>query len=132
MTNTKPKQIIVVRKDLNMRKGKIAAQAAHASIGAVLSQATHINNTLHIDLANSSALGEWLFNGSFTKICVYVTSEQQLMDVYEAAVEKKLICCLIEDSGRTEFNNVKTKTCCAIGPCYPDELMGITDNLPLY
>ena len=28
----KPKQVIVMRKDLNMRKGKIAAQAAHASI----------------------------------------------------------------------------------------------------
>lgn len=127
-----PKQIIVVRKDLNMRKGKIAAQAAHASLGAILdlAQLDPTTNQLCIDLNNPS-LKEWIYNGSFTKICVYVDSEQELIDVFDKAKNANLIAKLITDSGRTEFNGIPTKTCCAIGPCDPTLLVNITGHLPL-
>lgn len=133
----KPKQIIVMRKDLNMRKGKIAAQAAHASMAALLSHGWRAGTDVpggtlyfHLPLANQPAVKEWL-GGAFTKICVYVNSEQELLDVVDAATDAGLICSLITDSGLTEFNGVPTKTCCAVGPAYPSELQPITGHLPL-
>ena len=96
------KQVIVVRKDLNMRKGKMVAQSCHASLGAILSCADHdvrtqhtvcvtislIDNTadnLYDKRANPHPLREWL-QGSFTKICVSVDSEQELIDIHQIGV----------------------------------------------
>lgn len=133
----KPKQIIVVRKDLNMRKGKIASQAAHASMAAVLNQGWYEGDNVpggtfrfHLPLANHAVMRVWL-SGSFTKICVYVNSEQELLDVVEAAKDAGLIHALITDSGLTEFKGVPTRTCCAIGPAYPSALQPVTGHLPL-
>ncbi len=79
---------------------------------------------------NGSALESWI-NGAFTKICVYVNSEEELKEVYKKAKEAKLLCSIIEDSGQTEFNNVPTLTAVAIGPHYPSDLNPITGHLPL-
>lgn len=131
-----PKQIIVMRKDLNMRKGKIASQASHASLGAVLSCSTRAYTngdlqSIHIDfVSNPIALSDWLEN-SFTKICVSVDSEEELLVVYKQAQDAGLINCLITDNGTTEFNGVPTITCCAIGPAYPEDLQPITGHLKL-
>lgn len=118
MTEQKLKQIIVIRKDLNMRKGKMVAQGAHASMKAVL---PHL-----IDWR----VKQWL-SGAFTKICVSVDSEEELLSVYGKAQLSNQICALIEDSGLTEFNGVPTLTCCAIGPATDDELQEITGHLKL-
>ena len=86
------KQVIILRKDLNMRKGKMVAQGAHASLKAVLS-----------DLDRSDTK-EWL-NSGMTKITVSVDSEQDLFKAYHQAKALGLMCSLIEDLGRTEFEN---------------------------
>lgn len=135
-----PKQIIVVRKDLNMRKGKIASQAAHASMAVILNNGKYyfwcdednneVCNEFILDLKGKDVLSRWL-KGSFTKICVYVNSEEELVSVYEQAKAAGLLCSMIEDNGATEFNGVKTKTCCAIGPDFPEKIDPITKHLPL-
>jgi PTH2 family peptidyl-tRNA hydrolase len=61
----------------------------------------------------NSILDNWL-NGIFTKICVSVDSEQELLNIYETAKAKNMFCSIIEDNGLTEFNDKKTFTCCAI------------------
>lgn len=119
---TEPKQVIVIRKDLNMRKGKMVAQGAHAAMAAVLK-----NGML---VTKSDPLEEWL-SGRFTKICVSVNSEEELLAVYQKAREAGILCSLITDAGLTEFNGVPTKTCCAIGPDYPDKIDPITKDLKL-
>lgn len=129
-----PKQIIVMRKDLNMRKGKIAAQAAHASMAVILDQMheTYVDD-IHqraMYYQPESALEQWL-NGRFTKICVYVNSEEELLKVYADAQNKGFLCSLIKDAGLTEFGGVPTYTCCAIGPEFPEALDPITGHLPL-
>lgn len=130
----KTKQVIVVRKDLKMRRGKEISQCAHASLG-VFSQRFQRGDCLaevdEVRLDLTKAEHEW-FNSSFKKICVYVNSEQELIDVYMKAKLAELPCILIEDSGLTEFKGVKTKTCCAIGPAYDDVIDEITGNLTLY
>ena len=134
------KQVIVVRKDLTMRKGKIAAQVAHASMKAVLNQAnreviTHplsgpIGVNLIIRLDSGSALYDWL-DGIFTKIVVGCDSEQELLDLYQKAKEQSIINALIKDAGKTEFNGVPTFTALAIGPDYNQIIDKITSHLKL-
>lgn len=126
------KQVIVVRKDLNMRKGKMVAQGSHASMKAILDIMVDKENkkVLHIGMPGYEAIKDWL-EGRFTKICVSVNSESELVDIYNKAKEKGMVCSLITDAGLTEFNGVPTLTCCAIGPAWSDEVDEITGKLTL-
>lgn len=128
-----------MRADLKMRKGKIAAQAAHASMAVFtkfinseyLKAHYEYEFSFKLDSSQGKVLNEW-FENSFKKVCVYVDSEQELVDIYNKAKEKGMLCSLITDNGATEFKGVPTITCCAIGPDYDEEFIGITDKLPLY
>lgn len=124
------KQVIVMRKDLNMRKGKLVAQGAHASMGAILGQCKKDGDKLVLDL-NDERMAPWL-TGRFKKICVYVNTEQELLDIHEAAKAAGLITSLIVDAGLTEFNGVPTKTAVAVGPDREDKVDAICKHLPLY
>lgn len=145
MADNEPKQIIVIRTDLRntqghkIRTGKLIAQGAHASMKAILNLGSIIRThpqeqdyALHIDVTPEfhPALYEWL-EGRFTKICVGIDSEEELIDIYFKAKEAGLICSLIQDAGLTEFDGVLTYTCCAIGPAYPEQLQPITGDLKL-
>ena len=129
-----PKQVIVVRKDLNMRKGKIAAQVAHASMKVLLDLMQidrlmwHTQRILSVE--KDSSLDQWL-EGKFTKICVSVDSEEELLDIYKKASDNGLLCSLIQDAGLTEFGGVPTYTTCAIGPDYPEVIDLLTGQLKL-
>lgn len=113
------KQILVIRRDLKMRRGKEIAQGAHASMKAVL------------EYMNHEYVKEWL-KSDFTKITVEVNSENALIEIYEKALEKELPCSLIIDNGKTEFNGMKTKTVVAVGPGPSVIINEITGNLKLY
>lgn len=104
-----------------MRRGKEIAQGCHASQIA----------TKHAALLNSPAYQEWM-NEKFTKICVTVSSEEELLDLNLLALQSGLPVGLVLDSGITEFNNVPTYTALGIGPAYDSELKPITGHLPLY
>lgn len=130
------KQIIVMRKEFMVdgkkvtpRKGKFVSQGAHAVLGAILNQ-MEVNDLTNYQLRQlyldrDSALYHWL-NNAFTKVCCVVETEEELLEVYNKAKDKGLISCLITDKGLTEFGGVATITCCAIGPAWDDELIGIT------
>lgn len=122
------KQIIVMRKDLNMRKGKMVAQGCHASCAVFANSGYQDGDEYVVKL--TKAMQDWI-RSSFKKICVYVNSEDELHAVYQAAKNARLPAALIRDAGHTEFNMVPTYTCCAIGPAYEDELEPITGHLPL-
>lgn len=124
------KQVIVMRKDLGMRKGKMIAQGAHASLKVVLEAGALALDEGRFQLALSPALAAWL-GGRFTKVCVSVDSEAALDDVVARARAAGVPCALIVDAGQTEFRGVPTKTCCAVGPAWTDEVDAITGGLPL-
>jgi len=126
------KQVIVLRKDLNMRKGKMVAQGAHASMKVFFDRmAAHDDGSYVIDEDSvTDEMREWM-NGSFTKVCVGVSSEQDLLDVYNRALNAGIPCSLITDAGKTEFGGVPTKTAVAIGPDRSDKIDPITGELPL-
>jgi len=104
-----------------MRKGKMVAQGAHASLGAILHDGK---------LKKSKDIDAWL-EGRFTKICVSVDSEEELLEIYEATRRAKIACSLITDAGLTEFAGVATKTAVAVGPGLPEEVDKITGHLKL-
>jgi len=118
------KQVILIRADLKMRRGKEIAQGSHASSSFLVQK-----------LKDKSELSEeeqhWIEN-SFTKVCLKVTSEQELFDVYNKAKEAGLTAHLIVDNGVTEFHGVKTPTAVAIGPHVQSKFEGITSHLSLY
>jgi len=139
------KQVIVFRKDLlkgehSIRKGKVAAQVAHASLGALLNWASrsHIptktgyRGSIEFYFDNDSILDKWL-NGIFTKICVMVDNEEELLKLYNKIKnESNIPCVLITDAGNTEFHGVPTNTCIGIGPWWSDEIDVFTKNLKLF
>lgn len=117
------KQVIVMRNDLSMRKGKQIAQGSHAAM-AFLTRRIESREPL------TDAMKEWLAD-SFAKICCRVDNEEELLDIYQKAQEAGLEVHLITDSGRTEFHGVPTRTCLAIGPDYAEKIDPITGHLKL-
>ncbi|MGN1008961.1 MAG: peptidyl-tRNA hydrolase, partial [Butyricicoccus sp.] len=119
----KAKQLIVMRRDLKMRKGKIAAQAGHACVTAILmalEKEGRLGEVRAVDggigLAPSekapTPLSEWFARG-VAKICVYVDSEEELLAIDRKAKEAGILSALICDNGLTEFHGQPTYTCLA-------------------
>ena len=132
------KQVILVRDDLKMSKGKIAAQVAHASVNALLFQrkgygrfdSNNIKYPHEVRFSASDDMCSWL-NGNYTKITLKVNSEEELTKYYNQAKEKELPCSIITDKGFTELKG-ETKTCVAIGPASNTEIDEITKDLKLF
>lgn len=132
------KQIIVIRRDLKMRRGKEIAQGAHSSMSFLtkgsevwfdILDGPYVRPNWSFEFTEE--VKDWLAN-SFAKITLYVNSEQELDDLYTKCKDSGLEVHMITDSGRTEFHGVATKTCLAIGPHQLSKFEGITENLPLY
>tara|TARA_R110000823_G_scaffold207786_2_gene338305 strand:- start:751 stop:1131 length:381 start_codon:yes stop_codon:yes gene_type:complete len=125
MSDYQYKQVIVLRKDLNMRKGKMVAQGSHASMAAVLNDMGEPTR----QLSDHPFVTEWL-KGRFAKICVSVDSLEELVDIYDKAAQAGLPRSLIKDAGFTEFNE-PTHTAVAVGPGPIEEIDKITKDLKL-
>lgn len=146
------KQVIVVRHDLikgehAVRRGKMMAQVAHASIGSLLKlfnitksetlkggflEPGQISYNYELTFGPDTVLDDWL-NGKFTKIVVYVPGEKELLDLYEklCKADDLIPFALITDAGLTEFKGVPTNTCLGIGPFISEEIDKYTGELPL-
>ena len=138
----KAKMMIVMRRDLKMRKGKIAAQAGHACIEAVLMAFQKENRMNDFEWSSegmclknegreATPLSDW-FQYGCAKVCVYVDSEEALCAIAEKASEKGILAAVITDAGMTEFHGVPTKTCLALEPLPTEIADELTGALPLY
>lgn len=132
-TSNRIKQVLVVRKDLDCRRGKLYSQVAHASMAFITRRLIDITydygDETHA-LILSEVEQQWL-NDSFVKICVGVDSEMELLDIKEAAEEAGVVCHLVQDEGRTEFHGVPTYTCLALGPDLCARIDPLTSRLLL-
>lgn len=122
------KQVIVVRKDLNMRKGKLAAQVAHASNAFLFSVIKDLSDSCRS--ADLHVMEEWIECG-YTKIVVSVDSETELTDLIEKAPTLDILVYPIYDAGRTEFHGQSTLTCACFGPSPSAVLNRLTRHLKL-
>lgn len=112
------KQLILVRQDLKLSKGKLAAQSAHAAIGAFLKA----------QIKDPEACSQWLSDGQ-AKIALKVADEKELLEWFER-LKKFFPCSLIRDAGRTQLEP-GTLTCVGVGPAKEDELDKFTSSLKL-
>ena len=144
MSTYKSKQVIVMRRDLKMRKGKIAAQAGHACVEAVLMalvregrldqvRVTPEQTWVYLDdeATEPTPLSNW-FDAGVAKICVYVDSEDALLDLAVRGRELGFAVALVRDAGHTEFHGEPTYTCLAFEPLSPEQIDPLTGELPLY
>jgi PTH2 family peptidyl-tRNA hydrolase len=132
------KQVIVMRRDLKIRRGKEIAQAAHASMEFIRRR---IVNWYDGDSSNkwvsceeddfNEAETKWL-GGQCAKIVVQVDSLEEMLELHRVAKSKALNAYIITDAGKTEFNGIPTMTCLAIGPDKAEDIDKITGHLKLY
>jgi PTH2 family peptidyl-tRNA hydrolase len=126
------KQVLLIRRDLGMRRGKEVAQGAHASMGFLAERLRPSDGaTDAFTLTLSSVEQHWLAHG-MAKICLRVNSEVELVACHEKARAAGLVSTLIRDSGRTEFRGEPTLTACAIGPDAASRIDAITGELAPY
>ena len=119
MSEFRYKQVIVVRSDLKMSRGKIAAQAGHAAVSAAEEA-----RKLHPIWWKA-----WLNEGQ-CKIAVKVRSEKELLTLEEESKELELPSALICDMGLTQLPP-NTATCLGIGPAPSEKVDKITGKLTL-
>lgn len=112
------KQVIIVRTDLKMEKGKIAAQCSHAAVEA-LEKAKRKNREI---------AEEWL-NEGMPKVVLKVGSEKELLELFENA-KKTIPAALITDAGKTQVEKGSI-TAIGIGPWKSEEIDKFTKHLKL-
>ena len=95
------KQVILVRKDLKLSKGKLSSQVAHGSTEATL-------------MSEEAKVKSWQKHG-MKKVILRTDNEEELLKYKKLADEMKLVNYLVRDAGKTELKP-GTLTCLAIGP----------------
>ena len=114
------KLVVVVRTDLGISKGKMAAQVAHAAV----------NCTLKSRKSDSSNFKKWFDEGQ-KKVVVKGQNESILRDLQQHAREIGLVSSLVTDAGLTEVP-AGTVTCLGIGPASDSEIDSITGDYSLF
>ncbi|MCL1811419.1 MAG: peptidyl-tRNA hydrolase Pth2 [Methanomassiliicoccaceae archaeon] len=113
------KMVILVRNDLKMTKGKIAAQVGHAAVNCAL--CIKKNNPKEFDL--------WMLSGQ-AKVVLKVSSEEELFEFKAIADAKDITNSVVRDAGRTQLEP-GTYTCLGIGPAESLVLDKITGGLKM-
>jgi PTH2 family peptidyl-tRNA hydrolase len=114
------KQAILIRSDLKMSVGKISGQCCHAAVGAALLAFTRYKGVF----------SEWDAQG-MKKVVLKVSTETELLNLYNQAVQKNIPAYLVKDAGITTFHGKPTLTCCAIGPIDNYQIDPIVGHLKL-
>ena len=112
------KLILLVRTDLNMSKGKIIAQTAHATVDATITS-----------YSNTPYFWKWRNNGE-TIISLKIQSEEMLLTLMKKAKKNKINHGYVTDKGLTEVQS-GTITVGYIGPDFNTNINKITGNLKL-
>lgn len=111
------KLALIVRTDLEMGRGKIAAQVAHAAVAATLAS------------IRSNDLVAWLRDGQ-PKVVLKVATAELLLDIVREARAASLPVEVVHDAGRTQVAP-GTVTCCGIGPAESERIDAVTGGLSL-
>ena len=113
------KLVILVRNDVKMTKGKVAAQASHASVNCALASKKK----------DSSKFNKWFDTGQ-AKVVLKVNSLMELFEFNAVAEAQGITFSLITDAGRTQIEP-GTVTCLGIGPDKGSVLDKITGDLKM-
>lgn len=115
-----PKQIIVLRKDLKMSKGKAAVQASHAAVASAIRSKAEKRNDFDL----------WWRTGQ-KKVVLAAESESELLEMEIRLKKTGVVVVKIDDAGRTQLPP-NTTTALGIGPYMNKEVDIITSSLKLF
>jgi len=110
------KQVILVRTDLKMPKGKMAAQCSHASVSSLLK-------------SHKDDIEKWKKEG-MKKVILKVKDKDELLEYKEKAEDSGLVTALIEDAGKTFFKQPEI-TCLGIGPDKEEKIDKVSGKLKM-
>ena len=110
------KQVIVVRSDLNLSPGKLAAQVAHASLFSAGN-------------ADDAVVERWKAQGS-KKVVLVAKNLKHIQQLHEKCKQLGIAHSVISDAGLTELKK-GTVTCIGIGPADEKNINKVTGSLPL-
>ena len=110
------KQVILVRDDLKLPKGKLAVQVAHASLDAA-------------SKSDKKLVDEWRKQGG-KKVVLRVTDEKELFRYMSLAENEGFKVALIKDAGHTVVEP-GTITCLGIGPDLEEKIDRVTGKLKM-
>ena len=110
------KQVIVVRQDLKLDKGKMSAQVAHASVGAMIK-------------SHKDDIAKWQQQGQ-KKVVLKVKDLDELLKYKQLAEDAGLVTSLITDAGKTAIAP-GTITCLGIGPDKEEKIDQVTGKLKM-
>jgi PTH2 family peptidyl-tRNA hydrolase len=113
------KQVILVRKDLKLTKGKLAVQVAHASLCSALK----------VKQINPKLFDEWLNFGQ-KKVVLKVEDEAELHEFQKKSASMRIPNELIRDAGLTQLPP-GTTTVLGIGPDEDEKIDAIVGKLSL-
>ena len=113
------KLVVLVRNDVKMGKGKIAAQVAHAAVDCAL----------HSEKKDKKSFDAWYSSGQ-AKVVLKVDSMEQLSEYMTLARSQGLHTSVIVDAGRTQIEP-GTVTCMGIGPAPVSALDKVTGDLKM-
>ncbi|KAJ2805290.1 hypothetical protein H4R20_002154 [Coemansia guatemalensis] len=114
------KMVLIIRTDLGMSKGKIAAQCSHATLACYK----------HGIKKDPGTIKAWEWTGQ-TKVTLKCSSEEELLELQNAARTSGLIAQSICDAGRTQIAS-GSRTVVGIGPGPADAVDRVTGHLSLY
>jgi len=115
----KYKMVVVYRTDINLSKGKLAVQVAHAAV----------NCALESKKSDKRNFKSWYGEGQ-KKVVVKVKSEEDLFVLREKAMDLGITTSLVRDSGLTEVEP-GTITVLGVGPASNPEIDKVTGDLKL-
>lgn len=138
------KMVLVVRKDLKMGAGKVAAQCAHAAVASVemlssLREKSHEGieccGSASESRSSSSSLWHdwfclWRYSG-YSKVVLQCPGENDLITIARKSKEASLPFYVVRDAGRTQVA-AGSKTVLAVGPAPKSVVDSITGHLKLY
>ena len=112
----KYKQVILVREDLKLPRGKMSAQVSHASVDCVLK-------------SDKKIIEKWKDRGG-KKVVLKVVDEKELIKYMSMLENDGIKVALIKDAGHTVVEP-GTITCLGVGPDSEEKIDKITGNLKM-
>jgi len=110
------KQVILVRQDLGLPKGKLAVQVAHASVESMMK-------------AKSSIVDKWRYSGA-KKVALKVSNLDELKDYEKQLKKARIKTAMITDAGKTCIAP-GTTTCLGVGPDDEEKIDSVTAELKM-
>lgn len=111
------KQVIILRKGIEVGKGKLISQAIHAAIGAMR-------------LTDEKTIKKWEKEGS-KKVVLKINDLKELLDMHKKVRNENIPCFLVKDAGLTQLKK-GTVTALGIGPIEAKTIDKITGKLKLF